>query len=615
MELILICATVLMSRILAGETSISSMSLRLLNTTYLPSTFNTLNEPTSYGLGKDAAEALAFDPTSKVAYVVGATGYLYVITFNALTGEGSVALAKLVTDREKVTDVAVCNNLVAVSYHGRTVRLNGFVEFYSNFDLKTRSLAFLHRERVGVGPESIVFSSGCETLVVANEGCAGWLDSTNFTSFYNPEGSVSVIRNIKRESETVRCDVVTAGFTKFNDRVSFLEQQGLHFVMERDAFGHTYTLSEDLEPAYVVLSPDDRTAYVALQENNAIAVVDVESATVTEIYGLGRKDHSLTNNGFDTLNDKMVRIRAKPTGVYGLYQPQGMAAFLFEGQTYIVTANEGQSKSYSLDDRAMFSEESVGKSFVGSLTASANASLYGSLINGGDLERLAISNATSKIWNGLYGELYTFGGRSFSVYLNKDGRLSMIYESGSLLAEEHAKRYVTWFNGKSSKDRSLAQSFDSQSEEQGIQPEAIHMANVGGERIVFLGNERTSTIFVFSLEHPSTPRLLTTVTNVNEKMASEEAYNRRQLGDVDPEDFVFIPSESSPVSGRSLLIVAGSYSGTVSVYEVNYTCTYGSLGNDCVPSSGLALVMQTGVTAAGLLLTAVTCLVQIAVVL
>ena len=74
---------------------------------------------------------------------------------------------------------------------------------------------------------------------------------------------------------------------------------------------------------------------------------------------------------------------------------------------------------------------------------------------------------------------------------------------------------------------------------------------------------------------------------------------------------MFIPSESSPVSGRSLLVVAGSYSGTVSVYEVNYTCTYGSLGNDCVPSSGFEHVMQPGVMAAGLLLTTVTCLVQL----
>ena len=109
------------------------------------------------------------------------------------------------------------------------------------------------------------------------------------------------------------------------------------------------------------------------------------------------------------------------------------------------------------------------------------------------------------------------GGSSFSVYLHKDDRLSMVYESGSLLAEEHVKRYVTWFNGNSSRDISLAQSFDSQSEEQGIQPEAIHMANVGGKRILFLGNERTSTIFVFSFEYPSTPRLLKTVTNINEK--------------------------------------------------------------------------------------------------
>ena len=47
------------------------------------------------------------------------------------------------------------------------------------------------------------------------------------------------------------------------------------------------------EPEYIALLRDSRTAWVTCQENNALAVVDIRSARVVELVGLGFKDHSI----------------------------------------------------------------------------------------------------------------------------------------------------------------------------------------------------------------------------------------------------------------------------------------------------------------------------------
>lgn len=58
-------------------------------------------------------------------------------------------------------------------------------------------------------------------------------------------------------------------------------------------------MAQDLEPEYIAFSGDGTKAWVTLQENNAIAVVDIATATVESIRPLGVKDHSLSGNGFD----------------------------------------------------------------------------------------------------------------------------------------------------------------------------------------------------------------------------------------------------------------------------------------------------------------------------
>src|SRR5690606_28785568 len=62
------------------------------------------------------------------------------------------------------------------------------------------------------------------------------------------------------------------------------------------------TVPQDLEPEYITVSRDSHTAWVTLQENNAIAKIDIRSATVVDVVGLGAKDHSQSGNGIDASN-------------------------------------------------------------------------------------------------------------------------------------------------------------------------------------------------------------------------------------------------------------------------------------------------------------------------
>ncbi|VAW93771.1 Alkaline phosphatase [hydrothermal vent metagenome] len=54
-------------------------------------------------------------------------------------------------------------------------------------------------------------------------------------------------------------------------------------------YGPAASVVQDLEPEYIAISKNSKTAYVALQENNAIAVIDIETAAVTKLFALGGK--------------------------------------------------------------------------------------------------------------------------------------------------------------------------------------------------------------------------------------------------------------------------------------------------------------------------------------
>lgn len=170
-------------------------------------------------------------------------------------------------------------------------------------------------------------------------------------------------------------------------------------------FGPNATLAQDLEPEYITVSKDSQTAWVTLQENNAIAVLHIGSATFTKIVGLGFKNHLLTSNKLDASD------RDFPGSNNG-----SIASYRVNDKTYLVMANEGDARDYT-----GFAEETR----VDSLTLDPNtftaqgypdvSSGPNGLLNNDNLGRLTVTTTLGNTdGDPEFEKLYAFGARSFS---------------------------------------------------------------------------------------------------------------------------------------------------------------------------------------------------------
>ena len=100
--------------------------------------------------------------------------------------------------------------------------------------------------------------------------------------------------------------------------------------------------SVDLEPEYIAVSGGK--AYVTLQEANAIAVLDIASKTFTGIYSAGLEDYSTTPVDIDKKDEAYTPKTYE--SLLGIRMPDGIAAFEQDGRTYLLTANEGDSREW-----------------------------------------------------------------------------------------------------------------------------------------------------------------------------------------------------------------------------------------------------------------------------
>ncbi len=92
----------------------------------------------------------------------------------------------------------------------------------------------------------------------------------------------------------------------------------------------------DIQPEYVDISPDGTTAIVSLQENNLVAVIDIEAEEVVEYIAMGNSVHGRADLSGDG--------RWLMTSTFeGQLQPDGVC-FLPDG-VHFVTANEGDTSN------------------------------------------------------------------------------------------------------------------------------------------------------------------------------------------------------------------------------------------------------------------------------
>ena len=475
--------------------------------------------------GDDAAEIVAYDSASQRLFASNSeANEIDVVDFSDPASPSLLSPIDI-SQYGAINSVAVYDGVVAAAIENDNKQQPGVIVF---FDTDGNELS---QVTAGALPDMVTFTPDGQTVLVANEG----EPSDDYTD--DPEGSISVIDVSGGVANVTQADVQTADFTSFNADSAQLVADNIRI------FGPGATVAQDLEPEYITVSPDGSTAYATCQENNAVAVIDIATATVTSLIPLGLKDHSQPGNGLDGENDSdQIRIANYP--IFGMYQPDAIASYEVGGVTYLVTANEGDAREYDA-----YEEESDLEDLDLDPTAFPDADLLQTAIG-----PLTVTTANGDVdGDGDFDAIWAYGARSFSIWNGSTGAL--VYDSGDDIERiiEADPKFGPFFN---TTDDEL--DFKDRSDNKGPEPEAVVVGQINSEQYAFVALERIGGVMVYDVTDPTSPIF---VDYDNQRDTASEG------GDLAPEGLVLIPNAQSP-DGKYYLVVSNEVSSTLTIYEI-----------------------------------------------
>jgi hypothetical protein len=270
----------------------------------------------SYASGKfdeAAAEIVAHDPATQNLFVINAqSAEVDVLSITNPAAPLKVGSIDVKPYGGIANSVAVRDGIIAVAVENQVKTSPGKVVFFD------RNLNFLSQVTVGALPDMLTFTPNGRFVLVANEG------EPNSDYSIDPEGSVSIIDMKGGAQKLTNAQVKTASFAPFN-------YVALDPAIRIFGLNHP-TVAQDLEPEYLTVSPDSKTAWVTLQENNALAIIDIPSATVKKLVPLGYKDHAAVAAATTLYNFAPAQLPAIGTTLAGQEIPLGgFSGLAFEG--------------------------------------------------------------------------------------------------------------------------------------------------------------------------------------------------------------------------------------------------------------------------------------------
>ena len=561
-----------------GQDANAALSLKLVGST--PAVAEIFDE--------SAAEIVAYHAASKTAFLVNSNSKavdvvsLADVTAPTITltldvaGDVETAVADLSDgDLGGVNSVDVHGDHMAVAIEADTKQDTGYVAFY-NVDG-----TFISAVAAGALPDKVGFSPDGKYAVVANEG------EPNGDYSIDPEGSITVI------DVSVGFDFLlpaTAHFRDFNAGGSKTLTGPVRISAKSES------VAQDLEPEFIAFSDDGSTAYATLQENNAVAVIDLASAEVETILGIGFKDYGLPGNEIDASN-KDGGVNLNSWSIFGTYMPDGFDAYTVNGTPYLVTANEGDGREYLTDaadeadcaaqggflfddgdcfhyldeirvkdlDASQFTEDLVAKlgadfqdqDKLGRLKVITDLGLEdpsacSTLATTG--QPTAFPDETP-VAGCVYENLYSFGSRSFTIWDLSTGR--PVFDSGSDFERITAQQLGGSFNASNDSNEG-----DDRSDDKGPEPEAVEIATINGNTFAFIALERVGGVMVYNITNPQNAKFVQYI-NPRDFSVDDDAVEANLAGPLGPEDIKFIMQDD-----EMYLLVSNEVSGTLSVYSV-----------------------------------------------
>ena len=505
--------------------------------------------------GEGAAEIPAHDPETERVFVVNANaGAVTVLDGSDPTDPTEVAMletSEQFASAGATNSVAVSEGVLAVAVAAQPDQEPGRILFYD-----TDTLAFLTSVTVGALPDYVTFSPDGNYLLSADEG----EPSDDYS--VDPESRISIVDvSAGVDEATVR----TAGFGAFDDQREQLVADGVRIFGRNE--DRTSTVAEDLEPEAITVGRDSETAWVTLQENNALAIIDLETAEVTDLVALGYKDFSESGNGLDAVDDGAVDIRSE--SVFGMYLPDDIASYTVGGERYVVASTEGDTREYGglteatdvgVDDR----EEDGEIVTVGELREADRLADPDTVP--ARLDELEVT-AYPPFVDGQpeeYEDLYAFGGRSFAIWT---GEGDLVFESGNDFETTVAEQYPEFFNSDDDEN-----GLDEESAASGPEPEGVAVGTVAGRTYAFIGIEEMGGVMVYDVSDPRDPGFVQYLNTRDFSVDPEDDIEEGDqpadaAGDLGPEGLTFVSAADSPIDD-ALLIVGFETSGTTGVFRI-----------------------------------------------
>ncbi|CCK77639.1 MAG: choice-of-anchor I family protein [Oleispira antarctica] len=561
----------------------------------------TLSVVDSYFSGSDfatsSAEIVSYDTCSDRLYVVNSqAASIDVLALNAnnsapsKVGNIDLSLAATAAGIEigAANSVSAKQGLVAVAIEAKVKQNPGLIALYRSDDL-----SLLATYSAGALPDMVTLSSDGQTILTANEG----EPSSDYVN--DPEGSVTIV-DLSEGYSSADAVVKQVSFSAFNIGASRHTELDANVRITGPA---GTSVAQDLEPEYLAINSDNTKAYVALQENNAIAIIDIATADIDSIKGLGEKSwNAASGNELDASNkDDGPGEFSSYEQLVGLYMPDTIASFSVDDADYIISANEGDGREYiysstqqvcdtqnhswdgkqynvggknedadqyanELDDCISFIDEVRGGDIVDFVDASHP--LKAALDDNDQLKRIKV--VSDKESYSATDNITVFGGRSFSIW---NEQAELVFDSGDDIAKKVFASEGDNFNATND-NNDPAETADNRSDDKGTEPEAIEVAEINGKQYAFIGLERQGGIIVYDVTIPTSPVYQSYLNNrdfsepvctlVDEGECDNDTYNPA-AGDLGPESIDYFTR-----LGKHFIAVGNEVSGTTTVLEIGF---------------------------------------------